>query len=111
MTTPTPADAPTIDCLCGDIFPSVETFHEHLHLSHPEADSPQPEVSVTPEGETMTTRETKVAVVNAILSDHPEVSLTTPLAERIVDALAGTWGSRKPKRIETGCVCGKDHQR
>lgn len=34
--------APTIDCLCGDIFPSVESFHEHLHLSHPEADMPEP---------------------------------------------------------------------
>ena len=32
------AEVPTIDCLCGDVFPSVEAFHEHIHLSHPEAD-------------------------------------------------------------------------
>ena len=27
-----------IECRCGDVFPTVESFHEHIHLSHPNAD-------------------------------------------------------------------------
>ena len=27
-----------IECRCGDVFPTVEAMHEHIHLSHPNAD-------------------------------------------------------------------------
>lgn len=31
-----------IECRCGDVYPTVESFHEHIHLSHPNADHPAP---------------------------------------------------------------------
>ena len=34
----TDRERPEIECLCGDICESVEAMHEHIHLSHPEAD-------------------------------------------------------------------------
>jgi hypothetical protein len=27
-----------IECRCGDVFPTVEAMHDHIHLSHPNAD-------------------------------------------------------------------------
>lgn len=34
------ASVGNIECRCGDLFPSVPSFHEHIHLSHPDADHP-----------------------------------------------------------------------